>query len=337
MTAAADPTQRLGRAGGNDGTDQAVRLVAWANLFLLGMFLTQTVAVILGGFPAPSAALSGEGGLGSWLMLLLYPATALAAVIFVLRTPLVGLREDCDRISAFNVVLVRGAFFAVLYVGLVDAALSFMRIENLLAGIVGQDLSDSLGRSLFRGPWVHLPLVALGFVTGIFVRGTLGFTWLALLIVVAELLIVISRFVYSYEQSFMGDLVRFWYAALFLFASAYTFLDEGHVRVDVFYAGMRPTAKGAVNATGCLLLGMTLCWVILVLGMSASTSAILAPMLKFEIPQATTGMYVKWMMAGYLAFFAITMLIQFCANLMDAVADWRGQPGHRDHDPVAPA
>ena len=68
---------------------------------------------------------------------------------------------------------------------------------------------------------------------------TLGFPWLALLIVVAELAIVITRFVFSYEQAFMGDLVRFWYAALFLFASAYTLYEEGHVRVDVFYAGMQ--------------------------------------------------------------------------------------------------
>ncbi|MFO7856615.1 MAG: TRAP transporter small permease subunit [Paracoccaceae bacterium] len=338
MTAAADPTQRLGRAGGNDGTDQAVRLVAWANIFLLGMLLAQTVAVIVGGFPAPSAALFGEGGLGSWVMLLLYPAAALAAMLYVARTPLIGLREDCDRISAFNVTLVRGAFFAVLFVGVVDASLSFMRIEDLLAPVVGEELSSSLGRSLFRGPWVHIPLTALGFVVGIFfARGTLGFTWLALLIVVAELLIVISRFVFSYEQSFMGDLVRFWYAALFLFASAYTFYDEGHVRVDVIYAGMRQSSKGVVNAVGCVVLGLTLCWTILLLGMSTKSSAILAPMVRFEIPQATTGMQIKWMMAGYLAFFAITMLIQFCASLMDAVADVRGHPGHRDRDPVAPA
>ncbi len=46
--------------------------------------------------------------------------------------------------------------------------------------------------------------------------------WLAFLVVIAEFLIVIARFIYGYEQTFMGDLVRFWYAALFLFASAYT-------------------------------------------------------------------------------------------------------------------
>jgi TRAP-type mannitol/chloroaromatic compound transport system permease small subunit len=53
----------------------------------------------------------------------------------------------------------------------------------------------------------------------------------------------------------MGDLVRFWYAALFLFASAYTLLEEGHVRVDVFYAGSAPT-QGRVNAFGAIVLGI---------------------------------------------------------------------------------
>ena len=56
------------------------------------------------------------------------------------------------------------------------------------------------------------------------------------MIVLGELLIVIARFIFSYEQAFMGDLVRFWYAALFLFSSAYTLVHDGHVRVDIIYA-----------------------------------------------------------------------------------------------------
>ena len=83
----------------------------------------------------------------------------------------------------------------------------------------------SPGRTVV-GPWVHVPLIVVGFVLALFTR-TLGFPWLALLIVAAELLIVISRFVFSYEQALMGDLVRYWYAALFLFASAYTLLRRG--------------------------------------------------------------------------------------------------------------
>ena len=68
--------------------------------------------------------------------------------------------------------------------------------------------------------------------------GGIDFIWLALLIVLGELLIVITRFIFSCEQAFMGDLVGFWYAGLFLF-SVLTLVHEGHVRVDVLYANFK--------------------------------------------------------------------------------------------------
>ncbi|MEM1314846.1 MAG: TRAP transporter small permease subunit [Pseudomonadota bacterium] len=325
----ADPTARLGRAGGNDAVDQGVRFVAWANLFALGMLLFQTWVVIILGFQGPSAALSGEGGVLAWILLLLYPAAVAGAGLFVRGTPLRGLRQDADRISAFNGWIVRGAFFGVLFVGIADIAISFLRVEDLLGGIIGEQMAADMNRSLFRGPVVHMPLVALGFIIALFTRGP-SFIWLALMIVCAELLIVISRFVFSYEQAFMGDLVRFWYAALFLFASAYTLLDEGHVRVDVFYAGMRDVTKGWVNGVGAVIFGLTLCWVILYFGLNSQAATIIGPMLKFETTQTTTGLFVKYLMAGYLGVFAVTMLIQFCALLLESTADIRNAPGHKD-------
>ena len=41
----------------------------------------------------------------------------------------------------------------------------------------------------------------------------------------------------------MGDLVRYWYAGLFLFASAYTLYEDGHVRVDILYQGLKEKTK----------------------------------------------------------------------------------------------
>ncbi|MEQ8806807.1 MAG: TRAP transporter small permease subunit, partial [Rhodospirillales bacterium] len=229
-----------------------------------------------------------------------------------------------------NALLIRIAYFAVLYIGVVDAILSFMRVEGMLPAVFGDALALELGKSQFRGPYVHLPLTAAAIVTAFFTR-TLGFTWLALLIVVAELLIVITRFIFSYEQVFMGDLVRFWYAALFLFASAYTLIEEGHVRVDVFYAAFNARRKGLVNAFGSVFLGITLCWVILIVGMGGKNAVINSPVLTWETTQTGFSMYVKYMMAGFLAVFAISMMIQFVSYMMDAVADVRDEPGGRDH------
>ena len=145
-------------------------------------------------------------------------------------------------------------------------------------------------------------------------------------------MIVISRFIFSYEQVFMGDLVRFWYAALFLFASAYTLLQESHVRVDVFYTNFTTRKKGMVNAAGALFLGISLCWIILFVGMKSKSAIINSPILAFETTQTGFGMYVKYMMAGFLAHFAISMMVQFVSQMLDAVADIREEPGGRNHD-----
>lgn len=264
----------------------------------------------------------------------IYAVPFAAAFFYVRRSTSTSLRQDAERVTAINAYLVRAAFFAVLLVGLADAVISFLRVEDMLGLYFETETAKSLSRPQQRGADLHLPLIGAAFVIAAFTR-SLCFPWLALLIVAAELLIVISRFIFSYEQAFMGDLVRFWYAALFLFASAYTLLQEGHVRVDVFYAGMSSRNKGKVNAIGALLLGMTLCWTILILGLGSKTSIIYAPLANVEVSQSGFGLYTKYLMAGFLAVFAITMLIQFVSQLFEAVADVRNEPGAREIDAAA--
>ena len=206
-----------------------------------------------------------------------------------------------------------------------------MRVERILPILLNDYFVRALGRSAFVGLYIHLPLILLGFVVALYTK-TLGFTWLALIIVAGELLIVISRFVFSYEQSFMGDLVRYWYAALFLFASAYTLYQNGHVRVDVFYASMSTKVRGAVNAFGSILLGASTCIVIILIGFDGKQSIINSPIMNFEITQTgTVGMFIKYQMAAFLGVFGITMLIQFISYFFESIADYRNEVGHRDH------
>lgn len=307
-----------------------LRLFGWGMLGILFAFLVENVLVVWWGFTGARAIPSGGGVLTA----LLYLAGLGAAAAYVLTDTQRSLRRDAARITAFNAYIVRSLFWAVFLVGVADAAISVLRAENELTPLVGADMARSLGLSRFVGPYVHAPLILLGFVIGLFTR-TLGFIWLALLIVAAELLIVLSRFVFSYEQALMSDLVRYWYAALFLFASAYTLLDEGHVRVDVLYAGFSDRRKGAVNAVGAILFGMTTCWIILDIGLAGKTAIINNPIANFEVSQTgATGMFVKYQMAGFLAVFAVTMLIQFVSQLFEAVADLRDEPGRRESAPV---
>ncbi|MEZ5650457.1 MAG: TRAP transporter small permease subunit [Burkholderiaceae bacterium] len=314
------------------GGGRPIRSFGWIVLAALAAFLINNALSLSLGWPGAAAPWSGQASdVWGWLQLALYPALALLFVWwFVMRQTTISLREDAERIARFNAFIVRAAFWAVLLIGLADAAISFVRVEGMLDGWVGHELATDLGRSAFRGPTVQIPLLVLGVLIALFTR-SLGFHWLALLIVAAELMIVITRFVFSYEQAFMGDLVRFWYAALFLFASAYTLYEDGHVRVDVFYANFSPVRRGLVNAFGSLLLGLIFCWVILWVGMGAKTSIINAPIINFEVSQSGFGMYVKYLMAGFLGIFAVTMMIQFVSFLFEAWADYRDDPGRREH------
>jgi TRAP-type mannitol/chloroaromatic compound transport system permease small subunit len=317
-----------------------VRIFGWLVLAMMAAFLINAYLTFWIGLPGAGSLFgwrsNGDPNAWMWLQVTIYVALPVATSLRVLRTPDCSLREDAKLISDFNAFIIRAAFWVVLLVGLADAVVSFLRVEGLLPGLFGKELALDLGKSVFRGHWVHLPIAAVGILIGCFTR-SLGFIWLALLVVGAELLIVFSRFIFSYEQAFMGDLVRFWYASLFLFASAYTLLEDGHVRVDVLYAGFRQRTKGRVNAVGSILLGITLCWTILLIGMWGKANIIVSPILVYETTQTGFGMYVKYFMAGFLAVFAVTMMIQFVSSLFDSVADARNEPGHQDHEATVTA
>lgn len=311
------------------------RLFGWYMIAALAAFLINNVLIVGYGMPTAGAVLTDGFSIQGSVTPAAYIIALGIATFYVLTNPDNALRYDAAKIHRFNTFVVRAMFWSVFFVGLVDAAVAFMRVENLFSVWLGEDQAGAFGRNAFVAPYVHMPMIALGIVVAMFTR-TLGFTWLALLIVAAELLIVLSRFIFSYEQAFMGDLVRYWYAALFLFASAYTLYDEGHVRVDLIYAGLSNRRKGSVNAIGTVLCGLTTAWVILIVGMAGKSSMINAPIRTFEVSQAGfAGMYIKYQMAVFIGLFAITMLIQFVSYFFDAVADRRDEPGRREISPVS--
>ena len=270
------------------------------------------------------APLRGTALLQAWLQLASYLLTVVAVVVIALRTRERPFAADAALLSSLTAYIVATAFWAVFFIGIADGIISFLRVEGLLPAMFGEKLAQRLGVSSFRGAYVHFPLILAAAVVAGFKRG-IDFIWLSLLVVVAEFQIVIARFIFSYEQAFMGDLVRFWYAALFLFASAYTLVAGGHVRVDVLFTHFSERRKALVNAWGSMVLGVPLCWTILAVGMSGEASVINSPLLYFETTQSGFGLYVKYLMAGFLAVYAVSMMTQFLAYFLDSMAILRGQ------------
>jgi TRAP-type mannitol/chloroaromatic compound transport system permease small subunit len=254
----------------------------------------------------------------AFIQLFFYLFSIVIVIFYVFKSIKQTLESDAEILTKFTAYIIRSSFWAVLIVGAADFLVSFMVVEKLVEPILGEFLKVKLIIPNFRITFVHFPLILVSFVIGYFTR-TVGFIWLAVLVVGSEFSIVLSRFIFEYEQAFQGDLVRFWYSALYLFASAYALMHEGHVRVDVLYTGFTERKKAWTNSMGSLVLGIPLCLIVIFLGMSGKASIINGPVLSFEITQqGSNGLYLLYLMAIYLAVFAVSMLIQFTSYFMSS-------------------
>ena len=270
------------------------------------------------GFRSSGTPLAGLSIILGFIQLSFYFMSILLVYFYVRKSINQTLETDAEILTKITGYIIRSSFWAVLILGIVDLIISFMVVEKLIEPIFGEAVKFKLVNPSFRITFIHFPLVLISFVIGYFTR-SVGFIWLAVLVVGSEFAIVLSRFIFNYEQAFQGDLVRFWYAALYLFASAYALIHEGHVRVDVLYTGFSEKRKAWINSIGSLVLGIPLCLIIIFLGMGGKASIINGPALSFEITQqGSNGLYLLYLMAIYLAVFAVSMLIQFTSYFMSS-------------------
>jgi len=308
-----------------------IRIFSYSILAITFVFLVNNVLTVwfdwpgikqlysnysLFGFKKLTKPLEGSALILSFIQLFFYFFSIVIVIFYVFKSINQTLESDAEILTKFTAYIIRSSFWAVLIVGAADFLVSFMVVEKLAEPIFGEFLKIKLVIPNFRITFVHFPLILISFVIGYFTR-TVGFIWLAVLVVGSEFSIVLSRFIFEYEQAFQGDLVRFWYSALYLFASAYALMHEGHVRVDVLYTGFTERKKAWTNSIGSLILGIPLCLIVIFLGLSGKASIINGPVVSFEITQqGSNGLYLLYLMAIYLVVFAVSMLIQFTSYFM---------------------
>ena len=306
-----------------------LRILSYSILAFTLAFLINNVLTVWSDWPGVKKIFSHYGMLGfkqkslqpsdfnyGIVQFLIYVACIALVIIYVFKTYSQSLEIDSEILSKFSAYIVRSSFWAVFLVGLADFIVSFMVVERLWEAIFSPDVKALMVKAPVRITFIHFPIILFSFVIGYFTK-SVGFIWLAVLVVISEFLIVLSRFIFSYEQAFQGDLVRFWYAALYLFASAYALIHEGHVRVDVLYSSFSEKRKAWTNLIGSAILGVPLCLIVIFLGLNGKASIINGPVVAFEVTQqGSNGLYLLYLMAVYLAVFAVTMLIQFVSYFM---------------------
>ena len=145
------------------------------------------------------------------------------------------------------------------------------------------------------------------------------FNWLWVILVAVIILNVVLRYVFKSGMIELEELQWHLYCIGWLIGLSSTYIVDQHVRVDVLYTGISERKKAWTNSMGSLVLGIPLCLIVIFLGMGGKASIINGPVISFEITQqGSNGLYLLYLMAVYLAVFAVSMLIQFTSYFMSS-------------------
>jgi len=87
--------------------------------------------------------------------------------------------------------------------------------------------------------------------------------WLAVLLVLIQFAVVVLRYLFGTSFIAMQESVIYVHATLFMLTIGYTFLHDGHVRVDVFYAELGPRGRAIVDLLGTLVAVIPFCALVL--------------------------------------------------------------------------
>lgn len=83
--------------------------------------------------------------------------------------------------------------------------------------------------------------------------------WFSLAMVIVTCLVVILRYLFDYSSIAMQETVMYLHASLFMLGAAYTWQQQGHVRVDVLYHKWSKPIQQRIDLLGTLFLLLPTC------------------------------------------------------------------------------
>ena len=89
--------------------------------------------------------------------------------------------------------------------------------------------------------------------------------WLILIMVFVQCGVVCLRYLFDVGSIALQESVNYLHACCFMLGAAFTFKEDGHVRVDIFYRNMSQRKKYLVNILGNLAFLIPLCVFILII------------------------------------------------------------------------
>ena len=146
------------------------------------------------------------------------------------------------------------------------------------------------------------------------------FSWLLLCMVLLTCLIVILRYLFNIGFIWMQELVRFFYAAVFMLCAAYTLVENAHVRVDIFYSKMSEKNKNLVNILGSIFFLIPVCFITFFY----SFSYVINSWMHLEGSLEERGLHAVFIMKTFIWLFSFMLFAQALSIIFSNINKIRG-------------
>ncbi len=153
-----------------------------------------------------------------------------------------------------------------------------------------------------------------------FIGEIFGWLWLVLLVVIIGN--VVLRYVFSQGMIELEELQWYLYAAAWLVGLSYTFVEDGHVRVDVVYENLRFKTRMWLELLGLLVLFLPfVCFVIYY-----SLPFVELSWVTGETSTSANGLGARWLIKGCLLFSFVLLLLAGLSRLLRVIGTLRFGP-----------
>lgn len=149
--------------------------------------------------------------------------------------------------------------------------------------------------------------------------------WCCLYVVVVEFALVVMRYVFGTGSIRVQESVIYAHAALFMLAAAWVLQTGGHVRVDIFYAEMKPRTRAAIDLLGAVVFLAPFAAVLVVL----SVPYVVRSWVVLEHSPETSGLPFVYVLKTLIPLFALLIGLQGVAQAIRSVLTLSGPRDRR--------
>lgn len=145
---------------------------------------------------------------------------------------------------------------------------------------------------------------------------------LAALMVLAQLLVIIGRYIFDWSASWANEIVTYSFAGLFLLAASSALKNDDHVRVDILREKMSPKQCAGVDLAGLYIFMFPICLLIL---WAAISPSFVRSWLQFEGSRESDGLQIYFLFRTLVPLFAVSLLSQGLSQALKAAIILRGR------------